>query len=151
MSTWGHDFRPEYKELGKLRAQLGKQVPVMALTATATTECQQDIKKLLKLAKDCRCIQSSFNRPNLHYSVRRMRMDQKADELIDYLKDWPKGTSGLVYCLSRKETEATCEQLCQAGIPAGCYHAGLSASRRRDVQQAWQNGEPAVVCAYPYP
>ena len=96
MSTWGHDFRPEYKELGKLRAQLGKQVPVMALTATATTECQQDIKKLLKLAKDCRCIESSFNRPNLHYSVRRMRMDQKADELIDYVKDWPKGTSGLV-------------------------------------------------------
>ena len=61
---------------------------------------KQDIKKLLKLAKDCRCIQSSFNRPNLHYSVRRMRMDQKADELIDYVKDWPKGTSGLVYCLS---------------------------------------------------
>ena len=55
-----------------------------------------------------------------------------------------------MYCLSRKETEATCEQLCKAGIPAGCYHAGLSASRRRDVQQAWQNGEPAVVCAYPY-
>jgi hypothetical protein len=63
VSTWGHDFRPEYKELGKLRAQLGKQVPFMALTATATAECQQDIKKLLKLAKDCRRVEGSSHIP----------------------------------------------------------------------------------------
>jgi superfamily II DNA helicase RecQ len=172
VSTWGHDFRPEYKELGKLRAQLGKQVPFMALTATATAECQQDIKKLLKLAKDCRrvegsshipraphppppthththtphthrthlahlthpthrtarhrpsrppsrpshpsrpftpraprrCVESSFNRPNLHYRVKRMRMDEKGDELLKYVQQWPVGTSGLVCRLSRYPT-----------------------------------------------
>ena len=103
----------------------------MALTATATAECQQDIKKLLKLAKDCRhnpahpshnpappapltplaphthlaparrCVESSFNRPNLHYRVKRMRMDEKGDALLEYVKEWPKGTSGLVCRLSR--------------------------------------------------
>ena len=86
MSTWGHDFRPEYKELGKLRAQLGRQVPFMALTATATAECQVDIKKLLKLGKDCRCVESGFNRPNLHYRVLRLAMDAKADALLDYIR-----------------------------------------------------------------
>ena len=232
VSTWGHDFRPEYKELGKLRAQLGKQVPFMALTATATAECQQDIKKLLKLAKDCRRVEGSSQIPraphppphtHTHTHTHRTHTAHtsrtsptphtaqpdtaprappraphtpRAPSPLAPLAgasraastgptcttassgcawtrratsssstcssgQWaPRGWSAAshatpplaaryptlsralhplsralqplslcyhplqVYCLSRKESEATCERLCKAGIPAGCYHAG---------------------------
>lgn len=146
VSTWGHDFRADYKELGKLRREF-PAVPIMALTATATAGCQADVRKLLKLKPSCKLVASSFNRPALYYRVLRRRLDEKKEELLRYVRSWPAGTSGLVYCLSRKDTEEVCDYLCEAGVRTGCYHAGLGAGQRHTVQQAWQSGDPAIVCA----
>jgi len=146
VSTWGHDFRADYKELGKLRRDF-PAVPILALTATATAECQADVRKLLKLKPSCKLVACSFNRPALYYRVLKRRADEKKEELLRYVRSWPAGTSGMVYCLSRKDTEEVCDYLCEAGVRTGCYHAGLGAGQRHTVQQAWQGGDPAIVCA----
>lgn len=106
MSVWGHDFRKDYTRLGSLRA-LWKDVPFTALTATATTACQVDVRKLLRLRPGSQTFSTSFNRPNLAYSVVRKAASSEGAiaNLLAYVRHWPPDTSGVVYCLTRKETE----------------------------------------------
>ena len=140
VSQWGHDFRPDYKELGGLRKLL-PDVPFVALTATATSKCVADIKKLLKLRRGCTLHQSSFNRPNLRYEVRAKAKAGKSAggehltagqaqhrQLLAYIRKWPEGDAGIVYCLTQKETEQYSDALRAEGLSVDAYHAGLSPS-----------------------
>lgn len=142
ISEWGHDFRPEYRRLSELRDVLPK-VPMMALTATATTRVRQDILDRLAL-RDPRTYVASFNRPNLFY-----RVQPKAgafDQLMDFLSK-RSGDSGIVYCLSRKSTESIADRLAKNGIPARAYHAGLGQEDRAANQEAFLRDDVQVICA----
>src|SRR5256886_6938700 len=125
ISEWGHDFRPEYRELKKLRAQF-PDVPIMALTATATKRVRDDIVKQLKLRQP-RCYVASFNRPNLTYRV--MPKSSAYQQVLDFIRARPN-ESGIVYCASRKSTDALAEKLTKDGIKALPYHAGLESADR---------------------
>ncbi|KAL2856026.1 hypothetical protein BJY01DRAFT_203682 [Aspergillus pseudoustus] len=147
VSQWGHDFRPDYKELGGLRARLAG-VPMMALTATATENVKADVIHNLKM-DGCEVFTQSFNRPNLTYEV---RSKGKANELVrniaDIISNSYPGKSGIVYCLSRSNCEKVAEKLRDDhGIQADHYHAGLEAEERSQVQQRWQHGEIHVIVA----
>ena len=152
VSAWGHDFRPDYKEIGKLR-RLWPAVPLLALTATATPQCQGDIRNLLRLDYRARFFCASFNRPNLEYFVERKapKADAALAQLVAYIRNWDARTSGIVYCLTRAETEQVHQSLSSERISSAFYHAGMSASARQRVQRAWQagaeNGGISVVCA----
>jgi len=127
ISEWGHDFRPEYRRLRPIIENIGKKVPVMALTATATPKVQQDIQKNLNMMNAV-VFKSSFNRPNLYYEVRPKGPDV-VKEIIKYIKQ-NSGKSGIIYCLSRKKVEEIAETLQVNGIKALPYHAGLDAQTR---------------------
>ncbi|HYD83131.1 MAG TPA: RecQ family ATP-dependent DNA helicase, partial [Opitutus sp.] len=125
VSEWGHDFRPEYRQLAKLRAAL-PEVPVMALTATATSRVREDIIKHLKL-HDPATFVASFNRPNLTYRV--VPKDQPAKQIIDFVRK-REHESGIIYCASRATAEPVAESLAGRGFSARPYHAGLTAEER---------------------
>jgi ATP-dependent DNA helicase RecQ len=142
VSQWGHDFRPEYTELGRLRG-LFPDVPIFACTATADPETRQDVRVRLGLA-DAPMYVAGFDRPNIRYTVRDKH--RPLEQLLAFLR-LHAGESGIVYCLSRKRTEQVAEQLGEAGVNAAAYHAGLDAPRRRRVQEAFQQDEIHVVVA----
>ncbi len=142
ISEWGHDFRPEYRQLAGLRESL-PGVPVMALTATATERVQQDIIKHLHLRQP-RCYTASFNRPNLTYRV--VPRAQPYDQALAFLRGRP-GESGIIYCASRKATESVAERLLADRIPARPYHAGLSPEDRARHQELFLRDEVRVICA----
>src|SRR3990172_9438641 len=125
ISEWGHDFRPEYRRLRPIIEAIGN-VPIMALTATATPKVQQDIQKNLAM-NDASVFKSSFNRPNLYYEV-RPKIDA-IKEIIKYIKQ-NSGKSGILYCLSRKMVEKLAESLQVNGIKALPYHAGMDQTVR---------------------
>jgi ATP-dependent DNA helicase RecQ len=142
ISEWGHDFRPDYRNLKMLRSEL-PGVPVIALTATATEEVRRDIVDQLHLEGGGSFI-SSFNRPNLVYTV---RPKQRAfDELLDLLGHH-ENQSAIVYCFSRKETEDLAEDLSSNGIAALPYHAGLERTVRRTTQDRFIKDETSVIVA----
>ncbi len=142
ISEWGHDFRPEYRQLATLRDQL-PDVPVMALTATATERVRADILTQLRL-RDPGCYVASFNRPNLHYRV--VPKAEAYRQLRAYLAGRP-GESGIIYCQSRKSAESVAERLSADGIPARPYHAGLDGPVRSANQEAFLRDEVRVICA----
>ncbi len=142
ISEWGHDFRPEYRELKKLRKHL-PDVPIMALTATATDRVREDILKELKL-RDPRCYVASFNRPNLTYRV--VPKTAPYDQLLAFIRSRPND-SGIVYCASRKSTESLARNLNEDGVSAKPYHAGLTASERTKHQDAFLRDDVRVVTA----
>lgn len=142
ISEWGHDFRPEYRKIRTIIDDLG-DLPVIALTATATPKVQLDIKKNLRM-EDAVLFQTSFNRPNLYYEVRPKVGIQK--QLIKYLKT-QKGKAGIIYCISRKKVEEVSELLRVNDIRALPYHAGLDASVREHNQDAFLNEEADVIVA----
>lgn len=145
VSSWGHDFRPEYKELHKLRTYF-HSVPMMALTATADRITRTDILQLLGL-RNPRQFVSSFDRPNLSLTVKSgLNKKEKLRDMASFLEKHPNET-GIVYCTSRANTEVIAQALTQLGIKAGCYHAGMSSSDRSKVQDAFLNDNIQVVCA----
>ena len=144
ISEWGHDFRPEYRRLRPIIEAIGKQVPIIALTATATPKVQQDIQKNLNMM-DAKLFISSFNRPNLYYEVRPKGEDVIKD-IIKNIKS-QAGKSGIVYCLSRKKVEELAETLQVNGIKALPYHAGLDTQTRVTNQDKFLMEEIDVIVA----
>lgn len=142
ISEWGHDFRPEYRRLRPIIDQIG-DVPIIALTATATEKVQADIQKNLGMM-DARVFKASFNRPNLYYEVRPKMNVLK--EMIKFVKQHP-GKSGIIYCLSRKKVEEVAQTLTVNGIRALPYHAGLDASTRASHQDKFLMEEVDVIVA----
>ena len=143
ISEWGHDFRPEYRNLKHIIKQLGS-VPIIGLTATATPKVQEDILKNLDMI-DATTYKASFNRPNLYYEVRTKTKNIESD-IIRFIK-LHKGKSGIIYCLSRKKVEAIAEVLQVNGISAVPYHAGLDAKTRAKHQDMFLMEDVDVVVA----
>ena len=145
ISQWGHDFRPDYTQLGQLHEHF-PDVPIMALTATADKVTRHDILEQLKI-EDAKEFISSFDRPNLNLSVKRGFKDsEKMSFILNFIKARPY-ESGIIYCLSRKTTEKVAEKLRIKGINALPYHAGLSNQERSQTQSRFKNDELQVVCA----
>lgn len=132
ISEWGHDFRPEYRNIRPTINKIGN-APVIALTATATDKVRTDIKKCLGIS-DAKEFKSSFNRPNLYYEVRQKRTDDDTNkQIIMFIRQNP-GKSGIIYCLSRKKVEELAEILKANEIKAAPYHAGLDSATRSQTQ-----------------
>nr|WP_226389499.1 DNA helicase RecQ [Penaeicola halotolerans] len=144
ISEWGHDFRPEYRKIKQIIAMIGN-LPIIALTATATPKVQIDIQKNLQM-EDADVFKSSFNRKNLYYEVRPKIKSESKKQLIKYVKSH-KGKSGVIYCLSRKKVEEIAELLSVNGIKTAPYHAGLDASVRMKNQDDFLNEEVDVIVA----
>lgn len=142
ISSWGHDFRPEYNELGKLK-QYFPHVPMMALTATADDATRSDILNQLQM-HDPKISMSSFDRPNIRYSL--VEKFKALDQLKKYVKQ-QDGVSGIVYCTSRKRVEEVAEGLARAGFDAQPYHAGLSQQERQTTQERFIRDELDIVVA----
>ncbi|PYK23035.1 MAG: DNA helicase RecQ, partial [Verrucomicrobia bacterium] len=142
ISEWGHDFRPEYRELKKLREHF-PDVPVMALTATATERVGADIVKELKL-RDPRCYMASFNRPNLSYRV--VPKSSPYEQLLAFIRSRPND-SGIIYCASRKSTDSLARNLNDDGISAKPYHAGLTTGERTKHQESFLRDDVRVITA----
>lgn len=146
VSQWGHDFRPDYKTLGQIRLRY-PEVPVMALTATATQNVIVDIKHNLNLV-NCQLFSQSFNRPNLYYEVRNKTSNNVATQNIaDLIKTKYPKVSGIVYTISRKQSEEVAEKLAEQGVAARHYHAGITPQEKVEVQTTWQKGQVKVVVA----
>ena len=145
ISSWGHDFRPEYTQLGQLR-ELFPGVPIMALTATADKITKQDILKQLNI-EQAETFVGSFDRPNLSLNVKRgYSAREKLRSIVDLIRRHP-GESGIIYCMARKTTEKLAEKLKKEGISAGVYHAGLPSSERDRVQDDFVADRVQVICA----
>lgn len=142
ISEWGHDFRPEYRMLAKLR-ELLPEVPVMALTATATERVREDIVRMLKL-KDPAVFRASFNRPNLSYRV--IPKDEPLKQVLAFLKR-REDESGIIYCSTRASTERLAEALAGRGYSALPYHAGLTPDERATNQERFLRDDTHIVCA----
>jgi len=143
ISEWGHDFRPEYRKIRQVISNIGDDIPIIALTATATPKVQQDIQKNLQM-NNATVFKSSFNRANLFYEVRAKRNVIK--EIVKFVKQ-NQGKSGIIYCLSRKKVEEVAEALNLNGIKALPYHAGLDAKVRTDTQDKFLMEDVDVIVA----
>ncbi len=143
ISEWGHDFRPEYRRIKQIIADLGN-IPIVALTATATTKVQADILKNLQMTDDSKSFKSSFNRENLYYEVLpKIDIDK---HIIRFVKE-NTGKSGIIYCLSRKKAEEVAATLQTNGIKALPYHAGLDGNTRINHQDAFLMEECDIIVA----
>ncbi len=142
VSEWGHDFRPEYRQLKILRTQF-PNVPMMALTATATERVRADIVKQLEL-RDCDCFVASFNRPNLTYRV--AAKSGSYEQIVSFIKA-RKDENGIIYCQARKTTEDLARKLSDGGIKSAPYHAGLTPTERSTNQEKFLRDEIRVICA----
>lgn len=146
ISEWGHDFRPEYRRIREMIAQLGEHVPVIALTATATPKVRLDILHNLHI-DGAEVIITSFNRPNLYYEIRpKGNGKDTTTEIIKYVKQ-NAGKSGIIYCLSRRKVEEIAEILTVNGIAAVPYHAGLDSAKRNKHQDMFLNEDVQIVVA----
>ncbi|XP_022158054.1 mediator of RNA polymerase II transcription subunit 34 isoform X3 [Momordica charantia] len=145
-SQWGHDFRPDYKNLGILKTQF-PNAPVIALTATATQRVQNDLVEMLRIPKYVKFV-STVNRPNLFYMVREKSSVSKVvmDKIAEFIQEsYPNNESGIIYCFSRKECEQVAKELCARGIAADYYHADMDSVAREKVHMRWSNSRLQVI------
>src|SRR5258706_8114541 len=146
ISEWGHDFRPEYRRLREMMIQINPDIPVIALTATATPKVQSDIVKNLGL-RNPRIFMSSFNRPNLYYEIQpKIKKNQTDESIVRFIKSM-KTKSGIIYTLNRKTTEELADILMANGIKAVAYHAGLDSKLLTERQDQFLNEDVQVICA----
>ncbi|MEI7736187.1 MAG: DNA helicase RecQ [Ferruginibacter sp.] len=146
ISEWGHDFRPEYRRLREIMDMIDENVPVIALTATATPKVQSDIVKNLGL-RNPQIFISSFNRPNLYYEIQpKINIDQTNKSIVRFIQ-LHKNKSGIIYTLNRKTTEELAMMLMANGIKAVAYHAGLDSKLRADRQDQFLNEDVDVIVA----
>lgn len=146
ISEWGHDFRPEYRRLREMMIQINPDIPVIALTATATPKVQSDIIKNLDL-RNPNIFISSFNRANLYYEILpKIKKGQTDESIVRFIKGM-KGSSGIIYTLNRKTTEELANILMANGIKAVAYHAGLDSKLRAERQDQFLNEDVQVICA----
>lgn len=144
VSQWGHDFRPDYKRLDVLRSNY-PDVPIMALTATATQRVQRDILLQLQIV-NAQVFKQSFNRANLQYIV-QPKTKSVLDEIVKKLKLEFLNKSGIIYCFSRNDTEDVASYLKKRGISAASYHAGLGDKKRLETYEHWMKNKIRIVCA----
>jgi ATP-dependent DNA helicase RecQ len=144
ISEWGHDFRPEYRNLRIILEQFNQRIPIIALTATATPKVQEDIMKNLQITK-AKVFKASFNRPNLYYEV-RPKTNQVDSDIIRFIKQNPN-KSGIIYCLSRKRVEELAQTLQVNKINALPYHAGLDAKSRVNHQDRFLKDDCDIIVA----
>jgi ATP-dependent DNA helicase RecQ len=142
ISSWGHDFRPSYQQLGFLKKAM-PNIPIIALTATADKATRQDIASQLNIA-DAKQYVASFDRKNIHLEVRPA--NDRIGQIIDFIADKPN-ESGIIYALSRKSTATIAEKLKAKGIDAHAYHAGLSFEERTRIQEAFVRDDTQIICA----
>ena len=142
ISSWGHDFRPAYTQLGGLKTKF-PELPVIALTATADKATQDDIAEQLSIPRASRHL-ASFNRPNLYLDVRPGQ--DRIKQILNFLQQ-RSDESGIIYCLSRKNTEMLADKLRNAGYDAKAYHAGMSTEERTQVQEDFINDRTPIICA----
>jgi ATP-dependent DNA helicase RecQ len=146
ISEWGHDFRPEYRRLREIMDLINAEVPVIALTATATPKVQSDIVKNLGLRNPAIFI-SSFNRPNLHYEIQpKVKKDQTIKNIVKFIVQ-NKDKSGIIYTLNRKTTEELADMLVANGVKAVAYHAGLDSKLRTERQDLFLKEDTQVIVA----
>jgi ATP-dependent DNA helicase RecQ len=146
ISEWGHDFRPEYRRLREMMTIINPDIPVIALTATATPKVQSDIIQNLGL-KEPEIYISSFNRPNLYYEIQpKIKKDQTIKSIVRFIVQM-KGKSGIIYTLNRKTTEELADMLMANGIKAVAYHAGLDSKLRAERQDLFLNEDVQVIVA----
>lgn len=147
ISEWGHDFRPEYRRIRTMLDAIAREVPIMALTATATPKVQQDILKNLEMAEENTFV-SSFNRDNLFYEIRpKIKKEQTIKQIIQVIKEEFRGESGIVYVQNRKTAEDIAQMLMVNDIKAAPYHAGLDPKLRANTQDAFLMEDIDVICA----
>uniref|UniRef100_A0A6B2KXX8 ATP-dependent DNA helicase n=1 Tax=Arcella intermedia TaxID=1963864 RepID=A0A6B2KXX8_9EUKA len=148
VSQWGHDFRPDYKEL-KLIKQRFPETPILAMTATATKKVILDILETLQISKDCVKFNSSFNRPNLLYQIKPKGAKKNAiKDIADFINSTYKNKSGIIYCFSKRECEEVAQQLSTGyGLSVAAYHAEMETEVRSSVQHKWSRGVTKIVCA----
>ena len=144
ISEWGHDFRPEYRNIRKILDQFSQRIPIIALTATATPKVQDDIIKNLKI-QNANIFKASFNRPNLYYEIRHKNSNIDSD-IIKFINK-NKNKSGIIYCLSRKKVEELAETLIVNNINALPYHAGLDSKTRVSNQDSFLQDDCDVIVA----
>jgi ATP-dependent DNA helicase RecQ len=146
ISEWGHDFRPEYRRLKEMMTQINPDIPIIALTATATPKVQDDIISNLGL-RNPEVFISSFNRPNLYYEVQpKIKKNQTDESIVRFIKSMGS-KSGIIYTLNRKTTEDLADILNANGIKAVAYHAGLDSKLRATRQDQFLNEDVQVICA----
>ena len=147
VSSWGHDFRKDYGQLGLLKAEF-PQAPILALTATARKKVADDTKRILRIQQAV-VFNSGYDRPNLFFQVHEKptKMTETLKLLLGYIQTHPVNTTGIVYCMTKKECEETAEFLADNDVKADFYHAGQTKTDRKMVQGAWLKGDVRVVCA----
>jgi ATP-dependent DNA helicase RecQ len=146
ISEWGHDFRPEYRRLREMMELINPNIPMIALTATATPKVQSDIVENLGLRK-AKVFISSFNRPNLYYEIRpKVNKDNTIKSIVKFISDH-RGKTGIIYTLNRKTTEELADMLMANNIKAVAYHAGMDSKLRAERQDLFMNEDIQVIVA----